>query len=459
MPVKVKKLFLLAVCLKIGFSALGWFFAEPWFFGLVLPLTVMAAYIGFGLARKKNDVSDDKFADSCYYLGFIFTISSIIFGLFDLPQVGTKMSEIAVRFGAAMMSTVLGLVVRVYLVSFRTDLTDAMNSAESGVIGATQRLREQLAIALDRMREFDARIDEATQTSIARVAVGVDKLTEAQDEKINAFCAALLAQSKSAFDQVLGDVDTASQRLSASIDAYATTVSQRMEGITFPEDYFAKRLEAPVAKLGASAEAAAAKLAGIAEGVTEALGDIRPTLSEVRSRADEITDTLGRIIDLATVQADIVSGTQTQVDTLAQLATTLKTVQEDIAKVAEATSAQTSSIALHANSARAQNAGLLTSTKELSAIRQAMILNNAGVSAIHRALTEMQSQSAAPIATLNSTLQKMADKLDALATSAALTRADSRPLPDSAARRVITTSAATAAARPAAAAPRTGSAP
>ncbi|MDR2689661.1 MAG: hypothetical protein LBB76_07890 [Azoarcus sp.] len=422
MPVKVKKLFLLAILLKIGFSALGWYFADPWIFGLVLPLTVMALYIGLGLARQKNDVSDDKFADSCYYLGFIFTISSIVFGLFDLPNVGTKMTEIAVRFGAAMMSTVLGLVVRVYLVSFRTDLGDAMDSAEAAVIGATRRLREQLAIALEKMREFDARVDEAAQTAVARAALSVDRLAESQDEKIAAFCAALLEQSKLAFDKVLSEVDTASQRLAASVDTYANTVSQRMKGVTFPEDYFSRRLEAPVAKLGASAEAAAAKLAGIAEGVTETLADIRPTLSEVRSRADEITDTLGRIIELATVQAQIVSGNQTQVDTLAQLAATLKTVQEDIAKVAEATSAQTSSIALHANSARAQNAGLLTSTKELSSIRQAITLTNSGISAIHRVLGEMQDQALTPIATLNATLQKMSDALAASNNAARIPR-------------------------------------
>lgn len=64
------------------------------------------AYVLLGLKRRDHDVTDEKFADTCYYLGFIFTITSIIFSLFDLPSIGTKLQEIAVRFGAAMVSDV-----------------------------------------------------------------------------------------------------------------------------------------------------------------------------------------------------------------------------------------------------------------------------------------------------------------------------------------------------------------
>ena len=73
------------------------------------------------------------------------------------------MSEIAVRFGVAMVGTVIGLAVRVYLVSFKQDLNDAVEAAENRVIDATYRLREQLTIALEKMREFDSRVDRGHQ--------------------------------------------------------------------------------------------------------------------------------------------------------------------------------------------------------------------------------------------------------------------------------------------------------
>ncbi|HBO4518639.1 TPA: hypothetical protein L4U64_005188, partial [Pseudomonas aeruginosa] len=126
MPVKIslKRLFVLTCVLKVGSSFLGWYLHEPWIFGLLLPLLFMAAYMLIGYRLRDSDISAEKFADSCYYLGFIFTIASIIFSLFDLPNIGTDLTIIAVRFGAAMVSTVLGLAVRVTLVSFRPSTED-----------------------------------------------------------------------------------------------------------------------------------------------------------------------------------------------------------------------------------------------------------------------------------------------------------------------------------------------
>src|SRR5205085_699535 len=114
--IPVQKLFIATILLKITSSGIGWYLDPQWAkwsFGLAFPLLIMAAYVWLGLNRRDGDVPDEKFADSCYYLGFIFTITSIIFSLFDLPNIGTKMQDIAVRFGAAMVSTVAGLVVRV----------------------------------------------------------------------------------------------------------------------------------------------------------------------------------------------------------------------------------------------------------------------------------------------------------------------------------------------------------
>ena len=134
LSIRVQKLFAVAVFLKVVSAFFGWYLQLQWSLGLVLPLLVMAAYIALGLKRQDRDVTDEKFADSCYYLGFIFTITSIVFSLFDLPNIGERIQDIAVRFGAAMVSTVLGLAVRVYLVSFRPDSSDALKDAEDAVL-------------------------------------------------------------------------------------------------------------------------------------------------------------------------------------------------------------------------------------------------------------------------------------------------------------------------------------
>src|SRR6266853_1721976 len=117
LAIPLQKLFVVTIVLKVTLSFLAWLLNSPWFLGFWAPLVMMATYVVIGFARRGEDVGDEKFGDSCYYLGFIFTISSIAFSLFDVPQLDQagKLKDIAVRFGAAMVSTFFGIIVRIYL--------------------------------------------------------------------------------------------------------------------------------------------------------------------------------------------------------------------------------------------------------------------------------------------------------------------------------------------------------
>ncbi|MCF5586479.1 hypothetical protein GIV65_27205, partial [Pseudomonas syringae] len=72
---RVSSYFALAVLLKISLSIASLKLNDPFWLGLVFPLTVMVAYwvIGY-VVREKWDkqLTVAKFADSVYYLGFLF---------------------------------------------------------------------------------------------------------------------------------------------------------------------------------------------------------------------------------------------------------------------------------------------------------------------------------------------------------------------------------------------------
>src|SRR5262245_22943035 len=103
--IPLDKLFLIVVLSKVSCSFLAWALGSPWLLGFYLPLVLMAIYVALGFFRVPGDVSDTKFGDSCYYLGFVFTISSIAFSLFDIPDLDKegRLRDVAVRFGAAMV--------------------------------------------------------------------------------------------------------------------------------------------------------------------------------------------------------------------------------------------------------------------------------------------------------------------------------------------------------------------
>lgn len=343
--IRLQKLFLVAVILKVGISALGWYLQRPWSLGFWLPLSVMAAYIVLGFRRKGDDVSDEKFADTCYYLGFIFTITSIIFSLLDLPQIGTRIQEIAVRFGAAMVSTVAGLAVRVYLVSFRKDAVDAVRDAEDALVEASEKFRERLMIAVDRLYEFEGQVGKAAALSVERVNQEVEKLSRDHSTRLNAFFLELTQENQKAFSAALEEVRSASSRLSDSVDGYAqglrtsldsletkvtafaSAVTSRLETTTFPDDFFASRLDEPVRQLETSAKVVAAQVQLMSKEVASSAVSLSAAMKKLQMKATAADTALGTIEQLALAQTTIIEAGGRQVDALDRMQQALVSVQ------------------------------------------------------------------------------------------------------------------------------------
>jgi hypothetical protein len=410
--VQVKRLFIVTLVLKVLSSGIGWYIHDPWFFGLLIPLTVMFGYIALGVKRADKSLSDEKFADSCYYLGFLFTIVSIIASLLDLPNIETQMTAIAVRFGAAMTSTFVGLAVRVFLVSFREDFDEAIKSAEDRVIESTHRLGDHITVALDRFRDFQSQVDEATTHSISKVAVGVEELTKSYSEQLTRFFAQLVEENTMAFKASQTDIHEATTRLSGEVDRYAAgltqsivsienrvtefshAVTRRLENTAFPDDYFTTRLGAPLDKLGESTSGIATQVAKAAHNVSESLEAVQEALSTIRSRAGEVSLTFESLSRLTRTQEMLLAGSRTQVDTLETLNTTLRVTGATFALVGEQAVAQYENLT-SVRHELTQNAvgmdGLLTGFNSLeTAINSAArVLQNLKLGDVARALDEV----------------------------------------------------------------------
>lgn len=338
LEIRVQKLFLVTIILKVLSSFIGWRFQMQWSFGFAVPLGFMMAYIVLGLKRRDRDVSDEKFADTCYYLGFIFTITSIIFSLFDLPNIGTKLQEIAVRFGAAMVSTVAGLVVRVYLVSFRKDGADAIKDAEEAVVDASQRFREHLVIANERLRDFHSAVDTAAKETVERVQAQVEQMSKSHADKLTEFFTDLTSRNQSAFTEALTEVRAATMRLSKAVDGYsegmranltsidakveafAAAVSSRLQNTTFPDDFFVQQLAAPMQQIRHDALALSDEVKQASGAVGDASKVLGTALRKLNEKAAASDEAMEGVIRLATQQHAVLDAAKGQLEALERVA-------------------------------------------------------------------------------------------------------------------------------------------
>ena len=355
LSIRIQKLFMLAVIMKVTSAFCGWYLQLQWSLGLILPLAVMAAYITLGIKRQDREVTDEKFADSCYYLGFIFTITSIVFSLFDLPQIGERIQDIAVRFGAAMVSTVLGLAVRVYLVSFRPDAADALIGSEDAVLDASQKFREQLVMAHEKLNDFQKQVITATETSVEAVRLQAEKLTQDHSARMERVFVELNERNQQAITQALSAISSAGTRMAQSVDVYTEsmkssvksldekvetfgkTVTRRLNATTFPDDFFATRLAAPLEQLKAATTAVSQQVQSAADGTGEAASALSAAITKLKVKAARAEESLDTVTRLTTAQHALFDTSTAQLDQLKKLAELLDRVQQALQAATQAT--------------------------------------------------------------------------------------------------------------------------
>ncbi len=390
LKIPIHELFVIALILKIGFSAVGWAIDDPWFFGFTLPLLVMMGYIAVGIRRRQREVSDEKFADSCYYLGFIFTITSIIFCLFDLPNIGAHMALIAIRFGAAMISTVLGLGVRVYLVSFQADFDDAVRSAEERLIEAYEQLHVRAIDSYDKLAEFETKVDAAAVASLAKVEAGVAQMTQVYSETMTGFFTEATERNHAVFQASLIEVRQASLNLAKSADLYSgamqtsltnlenkiaefgAAVSNQLAQTRFPDDYFAERLASPLATLGNSTVAIASQVELAAGSVGQATNAMCASLATLQARSTDMEGAVDRVATLTANQNALLTGAQAQVDILTGLVNTVRAAQEGMSGLSTQIAAQAGALVQNANVAATQTATMSTIATSLQQLEKAL---------------------------------------------------------------------------------------
>lgn len=104
----LQKAFVWTLSAKILSATLAVLLNSTWFFGFFLPLSFMLVYMWYGNKKTKDSGHSmrQSYGDSCYYLGFLFTVASLIAALFVLGlHDNLETAELAIRFAAAMVTT------------------------------------------------------------------------------------------------------------------------------------------------------------------------------------------------------------------------------------------------------------------------------------------------------------------------------------------------------------------
>jgi hypothetical protein len=179
-------------CGFIVFSKLHDFGA---FYVTSIPVVVMIGYALLLAFARLLRLRDDQSGDNLYYMGFLFTLTSLAVSLYQFSATGSA-EQIVQNFGVAIASTISGIALRIFFNQMRRDPVEVEHATRLELAEASRRVKRELESTVLEFSYFR----RATQQSIS-----------------------------DALDEVNGMLEQAKDRFVGQLDDFAATSSQPLE--------------------------------------------------------------------------------------------------------------------------------------------------------------------------------------------------------------------------------------
>ncbi len=177
-----------------------------------------------GYQLEKQSGQQEQFADSIYYLGFLFTLISLAAALFYLSGPELDLAHLVSKFGLALATTILGLAIRVALVNFAPTARESQLAAEEELRRAVDGFRQEVELVTDKLQVMlwgvSDRLDEAAQKAASSIDLTTDQAAEGHRK--------MLMVMTDAVQDALGDVG---HRMKGSLRTLTDSVSSAGQGL------------------------------------------------------------------------------------------------------------------------------------------------------------------------------------------------------------------------------------
>lgn len=330
---RVQTYFLAAIALKVTFAIASLELNEPFWLGFVLPLVVMCCYwfVGYRVREKWNvQLTLAKFADSIYYLGFLFTVVSIIICLIDINSIGDNLNGMAIRFGAAMVSTAIGMLARVIHTGFKVDTNDAVKSVEDRAIQSAESLTMAFDAASQQLETFRNQVMDASKEAVQSVHEQIRAISQHSTNAMEAFFANATRQSNDAFERILMQANEASTDLLTTINGlrekseqtldrmeshaldFGKKAQDRLDQTLFPDDLFSQKLNPAIDTLSGTTESLNEGVATLALDVKTAARMVGTAIRSLNTKTETIGQAVAAVGSIVENQERLVESMKSQ---------------------------------------------------------------------------------------------------------------------------------------------------
>ena len=261
---------------------------------------VMCPYCFAALRGAGTGANAEELADSCYYMGFLMTLIGLSVSLWSLGQSdgGNHVGQVVSRFGAAIVTTLVGMIFRILIVQQH-------GASASGPEAAERKVAESMMMVA---RELDSSIKQMEETRRATIN-NISQATKAAETRMNNAVEAQIKVTEEftqeAFKRHGQILDDLSRTLS-NVVIDTRPLQENLESIMGSIEDQMTRLNNSLHKIGDAGEATEERWAGLKnrldvvanslEGISNGAVKLNASgeaLGQAGQRLESMTDALG----------------------------------------------------------------------------------------------------------------------------------------------------------------------
>lgn len=283
--------------------------------------TVLAAYAFMTWSLTSLRLEPETIGDNCYYLGFLFTLTSLAFTLYAVVQAGaedraTIIPEVISGFGVALVSTIAGVFLRVLMMQVRVDIVAREKEVRLELNRDVRQFRTELAQSLRQIKTFTIEAlqhsrerEEAMQREIdAVVRTCAEQMASLAEIVDKAVARSASEATEAAIKGIRDMAEAASGEALAMIRKSAIEIDERARTLVGEREAVMAEAEAMRGQLRGFVEGLAAELRQSAEAIREATLADTEALSAAQASLSASTKAANRARKLLLGQIEEVTG-------------------------------------------------------------------------------------------------------------------------------------------------------
>jgi hypothetical protein len=283
------------------------------FYVTFVPVGIMVAYALLISLSRGLRLRDDQSGDNLYYMGFLFTLTSLGVSLYQFSAARAA-EEIVQNFGIAIGSTIAGIGLRVIFNQMRRDPVEVEQRMRLELAEAARRVRRELdssvveftyfrrnaqqaaadsfGVMTERFDDIVAKLLASLEEVTAKLSVPIEAAARQIGDATGEASRSMGATLAASVAQLSTETDALSSRVGAIAGAL-DNVAARLNAMQTPDQAFEARLEPVMQALVLAAE----RMGAHSEAQTRSLADALAISNTAADRSIDLVGALRQDID------------------------------------------------------------------------------------------------------------------------------------------------------------------